>query len=404
MELSSLSVEAGTALHRDVVRYASMGDHRTASSVDRATSTWICERLRAAGLEANLDSWRLRQFQLEACWVEVYSIKIDAFPLWHPSAAGSEPLTGRVVPADQITRVSGHFALAKFSDDMVMPTSCHQGIIDALARAGARAIIGTTPHASGDIYAPNVIPPFNQTPWPIPVVMISPSQWHVLAHAAAQDDPVALMLCGRDDAKAEAQNVVAKLHRGNRWIIVSTPQSGWFRSAGERGAGIALLLELARWAAASESSHSFLFLSNSGHEIGHMGIHHLFSQSKIPTPEQTVCWLHLGSSIATRKYAEVGGLLSPAGPAAESWLYCSGDLLSVLQDSFVDLPHLVPRVYDRKTGEIRWIIEKGYSCFALMGPQRFFHLKGDGPEVIDPNLLTQTNRALQVALGTVSSH
>ena len=268
----------------DVIHFAEMGDHRTASSVDLTTSDWIRSELAKAGFTAELDPWPLRQFQDIDCALRVFGMDYDTFPLWHPRASGSHPILAPLVHAEDIENLSGAIALVQFPDVMVTPKSAHAGIIEALHAAGARGIIGCTPHKSGAIYGQNVIPPFNQTPWPLPVLMIAPSDWHVFAAAAQHGALVEFKLNGTDRQDAMANNVVAYQERGERWMIVSTPQSGWFRSAGERGAGVALLLGLARWMAALDTGHSLLFLSNSGHEIGHMGAFHALNSAHLPKP------------------------------------------------------------------------------------------------------------------------
>ena len=399
--LSTTDPLSADRLRRDVIHFARLGEHRTASAVDLMTSAWIRDEMRSAGLSAEFDTWPLRQFQLDACWVSAFGQRLDAFPLWYPKPIGRRPLEGMVVPAEQA--VDGKIALVQFEDLMVTPKSCHAPMIERLASNGAKAVIGCTPHFSGEIFGQNVIQPHCQNPWPVPVVMVAPRHWHVLADAAAHGDTVEMMLSGKDDMSAKAHNVVGRLSGGNRWIIVSTPQSGWFRCAGERGAGVALLLGLARWASQSGLPHSFLFLSNSGHELGHMGIHHLFDQGIVPPPEQTDCWLHLGSSIGTYGYKVENGVQIPNGVEEESWLFCSGDMVNVLQGAFHSLPHLNPAPYSRKNGEIRWILERGYTAFALMGPQRFFHLESDGPEVVNPDLLSSIANALKSTLLTLGS-
>jgi hypothetical protein len=382
------------SLYADVVKYASMGEHRTASSVDLRTSRWICEELCAAGIDARCAPWQLRQFQLQECWISAYGQRIEAFPLWHPTSAGRSPISGELVRAGGSESVAGRIALVQFADNMVTATSSHADIVASLADAGATAIVGCTPHASGAVYGQNAFAPHNQTPWPLPVVMIAPSRWHVLAHAAQQGDPVSVMLSGSDEAAARAENVIGTLPRGRCQIIVSTPQSGWFRSAGERGGGVALLLGVARWAASVETDASFTFLSTSGHEIGHMGIHALMKTNVLPCSKDTMCWLHLGASIATRGWSEAGSVLEPCGPEPVSWLFASGDMLRHTANGFRELSHLVPEVYDRDHGEIRWILEAGYSAYALMGPHRFFHLADDGPEVIEPDLLAEVGQSI----------
>ena len=389
------------ALMSDVVRFAEMGDHRTASPVDLATAEWVKAELAKTGLTAELDPWPLRQFQDPECRVQVFGMQYDTFPLWYPRSGGPEPIVARLVKGDDVENLRGAIALVQFPDVMVTPKSAHARIIDTLAKAGARAVIGCTPHKSGEIYGQNVIPPANQSPWPLPVLMISPSNWHVFEAAARQGASVEFLLHGHDCTDLQAHNVVAYQERGDRWMIVSTPQSGWFRSAGERGAGVALLLGVARWMASFDTDHSLLFLSNSGHEIGHMGAFHALNNSHLPRPEHTDCWLHLGSCIGTHEFETENHLLVPADPPDPSWLFASEDLIAPLNRAFHELPHLTPELYNRNHGEIRWILERGYSAFSLMGAQQFFHLQHDGPEVVNGKLLEKVGAALQNTLSNV---
>ena len=100
---------------------------------------------------------------------------------------------------------------------------------------------------------------------------------------------------GRDDAEAKSSNVVAKLVRGDKWIVVTTPLSGWFTCAGERGPGVALFLGLARWAAERSGDHSLMFLGNTGHELDQVGAHHTL-ESNAPSTGDVSMWIHLGAS------------------------------------------------------------------------------------------------------------
>ena len=398
MTREHITGQVNEPIHRDVVQYAEMGDHRTGSQVDLDTSAWIGDRLEASGLSVEFDTLAFRRFEPEACWIGLYGTRFDALPLWHPTAAGCAPLVAQVVMDSAGADVSGKIILVRFETPMVTPKSEHAAIIHRLFRAGAKAIIGCMPHGSGEIFAPNAIPPHNFEPWPVPVALIAPKHWHVLAHAADLGDKVEFVLRGHDQPRAIARNVVARINRGPRWIIVSTPQSGWFRCAGERGAGVALFLELARWAAKSTDDHSFLFLSSTGHEIGHIGIHNILDQGIPPAPGKTDCWLHLGASVATRAFAEKDGVLTPSGAEPDSWLFCSESMMPSLKQAFSAHDHLSPQVYNRNHGEIRWILERGYDAFSLMGPQRFFHLADDGPEVVDPDLLQKTAATLKQTL------
>ncbi|MFT5447605.1 MAG: hypothetical protein ACI9DC_002781 [Gammaproteobacteria bacterium] len=140
-----------------------------------------------------------------------------------------------LVGGENVNDVRGRIALVEFIDEIVRPTSDHEAVIKRLSDAGARAVIGCFATPSGDLYGHHAIPPFIQSAWPIPVATVGARHWHILRHAAQAGDPAALLRDGRDLANARARSVIARRQRSDKWIIVSTPQSGWFRSAGERG-------------------------------------------------------------------------------------------------------------------------------------------------------------------------
>jgi hypothetical protein len=55
---------SGEALYNTVEKYVSLGEHRTGTSVDLATSAWLEDELRSVGYEVNYTSFTLRQFFL----------------------------------------------------------------------------------------------------------------------------------------------------------------------------------------------------------------------------------------------------------------------------------------------------------------------------------------------------
>jgi hypothetical protein len=74
-------------------------------------------------------------------------------------------------------------------------------------------------------------------------------------------------------------------------IIVTTPLSGWFTCAAERGSGIAVALELA---ADLARTHPVFFLGNSGHELNNFGVR-AYLQDAFDLRPRAV--FHLGASI-----------------------------------------------------------------------------------------------------------
>src|SRR5205085_10030380 len=108
-----------------------------------------------------------------------------------------------------------------------------------------------------------------------------------------------------------AWNLIARLDRkAARTLIFSTPRSGWFTCAAERGSGLAAWLALARWMAAERRGHNLEFLATSGHEYIYLGGEKYLAE-RAPKPANTRLWTHIGASFAARDWHELAGGLRP---------------------------------------------------------------------------------------------
>jgi hypothetical protein len=85
--------------------------------------------------------------------------------------------------------------------------------------------------------------------------------------------------------------------------------TGWFRCGAERGPGVALLLRLASDLATSK--RPVWLVATGGHELGHLGMKQALAAGRLPSPEDTAVWVHLGAGIATRAS---GGRDGPGAP------------------------------------------------------------------------------------------
>lgn len=397
---------SGTKLYEDVIAYYNLGEHRTATEVDQRTSQWLIERLRAAGLKATFQSFSLRQFFVRQTRLSIGGKSIRAFPLWFPRSTGPDPLGGSVAGFEKTAEqgsLKGRIALVKFpaaAGAAVTKGSIHSDIILAAAKAGASAIVAVTESATKEIVALNV--PAGAEPWPIPVVLVGARDESALMAAARLGTKASLLLDGEDDVDAKAKNVIARVDRGKDLIVVSTPQSGWFRCAGERGPGIALFLGLARWASRRPSGASFLFVSTSGHELGGLGMR-AFLKELAPTPDRVLCWIHLGAGIATYAWEETAtGPNRLQEPDSRRALMSSPDLVPPLTTAFAGLPGLTP-VVDRAVGEFEFMLKAGYKTFGIAAAHRFHHTPADSPETTGPEILEPVGWALVKTLEAIEA-
>lgn len=381
---------SGETLYNDVIDYFNMGDHRAASEVDLRTSDWIARELRAAGLSVSFQPFRFRQFFVRRASLRVAGRNHQCFPLWYPRSAGSDSIQAKLVEFQKGAgggSLRGRIALVRFPFDAraaIFKGSGHAEIIEAVAKTGAAAAVVITEGATGEVIALNS--PEDATEWPLPVLLVGSRDQQSLTEAARAGANVEFLLDGRDEQRAEAKNVIGRLAGDKRLIVISTPQSGWFRCAGERGPGIAIFLALARWAGRRQSRPSFLFVSTSAHELSGIGMKH-FQQKLAPLPESVTAWLHLGAGIATHAWEETtSGLRKLRQADSRRYLMCSADFEALLAATFAGHEGLTP-VVGRAVGEMEIIMKRSYRAFGIAAGHRFHHTPADSPEMTDAYLL-----------------
>ncbi len=381
---------SGSALYRDVVRYADFAEHQTGSPGDVATSRWLAEELEKVGYRTQLQDWQFRRFVPKSHWLNVAGRRIEAYPFWFPKTTNGtlKATLGQLTDESEPGSLRGKIA---FLPGKRVGRKPHFAGIHAEAeraqQAGAIALVVVVPIPSGELMAVNARQPFVEQALPLPCLIVSSRDEDVLLHAESEGHDVAFFLDGDEEPSATAYNVIARLERGPKWIVVTTPSSGWFRCAGERGPGVALFLGLARWAATHESPYSFLFIANSGHELDNLGAHHSIDASA-PPPEEVACWIHLGASIATREWEETeAGARVLDSPNRTGHLVGTSDLLPHLKAAFQPVDWIRPRSGGMVAGELRHFMNAGYRCFGFFGAHHYFHTQLDTPETTAPEYL-----------------
>lgn len=388
----------------DIVGYAQMGVHRTGYPGDRACSDWLADEFAAAGLEVGFHSWRLRQFMVEECSLELHGRRMAAFPYWFPRATGGQGVSGPVARLGLMAdpgRAAGSIVYMDAADYQRYDENRLYARARELAASGALGLVLASTHPSGGICGVNAPhPERNQTPWPLPTVLVGYLDKYGLEIAAERADTAQLTLTGQDVPDVEARNVLGFVKRGPKVVVVSTPQSGWFTNAGERGPGLAITLALARWAGRLKKGPSFLVMSNSGHELGNLGMKDFLARGQIPATRDVVAWLHLGASIVCRDWKVRDRRLVPEGVCRFSNLNASGGLYEYVLAAFRNIGFMDP-IVGPAHGELELVHKKGYDAFGFYGGHFYFHSPGDGPECVPPAELVQVARACRETLKRV---
>src|SRR6185436_20491410 len=104
--------------------------------------------------------------------------------------------------------------------------------ITAAFTAGAKAAVVITNGPTGKVIALNAdgrAPMFDRT-----VAMLAPENAGPFLAAAMRRAPATMFVRG-NGGRRPAFNFVGRINRGKpRWLVISTPRSGWFGCAGER--------------------------------------------------------------------------------------------------------------------------------------------------------------------------
>ena len=262
--------ELGARLYAIVQEYAAIGEHhRTGPAEDARTLDWFENRVRALGATTERQPWSFDRYDAE--WsVTADGADIAALPLFYEGTGeidSTTPLTAAVsaVPAG--------------------PFPAWTTIVENARSAGAPVAVVATQSSSGRLVAPNRSPA--QLGSGLPALLVAGTLAGRLRTASVRARVAARIVGGR------TSNVIGRVGAGpdRDRMLLTTPLSGWFRCAGERGTGIAVMLAVAERLAAE--GVPILVNGNSGHELIDLGAHH-FAETK-PAARSI---FHFGASVA----------------------------------------------------------------------------------------------------------
>jgi hypothetical protein len=393
---------SGEMLFADVKRYADLGVHRTGTTGDNATTNWLKARLQSLDFAVQTQDVSCALFVPDRCEMSPPSgDPVQLFPSWP------------VVPTDGISavlRIAGDASRAIAIVDLPVGESGSlddSGVGDALLAAqkeGAVAVVGLCGGPTGEVIARNAR--FKRFSWNIPV-LLAPGRARARLLAAAQfGDVWRIVSSGSSTPGAVAQSVIARRPGRGKTICISTPKSGWFRCAGERGTGIAIWLALA--ATLSQTDADLLFTCITGHELDNIG-GRAFLRYLAPDPKDVKFWLDIGTDVAVDAVNIRDSTISRSMiPVSNRSAYASAGLLDLATSAFRGQPGY-SRPIEIETaprhGEFTVIHDRGYAPFmGLIGAGALFHTPSDAPEyATSPALLEPVMLALNRIVATIAA-
>ncbi|WP_243345576.1 hypothetical protein [Parabacteroides sp. FAFU027] len=381
----------GNEIFATVNKYVSLGEHRTGTKTDIQTSEWIGSELKSAGYEVNFLEFPIRQFFPEKVYLATGKDTIQAFPLWWVNESINREVSGKLQQA-QLAK-SGDIALIHFPLKGAESGLKTREYIDSLARKGISGIVAITDNPSGEIEAYNT--DWKQKPWPIPVVLIAPKDESQALNFIKQHNQILLSIQGQfRDVKG--RNIYGTIGHGDKYIVVSTPISGWVTCGGERGSGIGIWLALAKWVARQNSNYTFVFTANSGHEHAFKGAHE-FLERFAPPVEKTALWIHFGAGAATLEWKQTAtGLVKQANVDPQRRFFYSSLEKEVFNNAFSNITAVKVQSDDSPGGELIYVAQKGYKNFVGVSyAHPFFHVKTDNEYTTSSEILEETANAFK---------
>lgn len=391
-------------LQLDLVRYAGFGDKVSGGVGDHAAADWIAQRLAALGYEVQRQPIEVPVFEAGVCTLEAGVAIAEVWP--QPPVTWTDPIditaplavvrAGFDAPDARgciALLVLPHGRHASMQSPLILP------LMKEAEAAGALALVVVPTGPTGQVVALNceLDAPVSQ----LPTAVLAPAQAEPFLAAARDAVPATLRLAGRS-SRGTTANVLGTLRRGPRWIALSTPRTGWFCCASERGTGTAAFLALAAWAAQRENRHSVFLLNSGAHEYQFAGAKRAMPVA--PPAAATAVWAHLGAALATRDRLEFRGR-EQSLPSADPnrTVMASPTMLDAVSTAFAGLSGLErPMGVLEGVSELGTIASHGYRrCFAVLGIPKMFHTRQDTLEAVDAALLAPVVQAHIAAIEAV---
>jgi len=380
----------GAALYADVKTYSDLGEHRTGTAGDVATTAWLEKALKAAGYAVERQGFDYPVFELARAGLKLGGREIAGFPYWTPTTT---PTGGLTAPLS-LTPAPGKILAVS------LPPGSGGGLnapppkrISDGAASGALAVVAITENPLGEVSVLNRTP--KAAPWPVPVILVAGREGAALKAAAEAGQAATLRLEGKTVTR-RAENVIGRRPRPGKHLVVSTPKSGWLHCAGERGSGVAIWLGLARRLAATDQNVTLI--ATSGHEFDGYG-GHVFTETLAPKPVDTKLWLHIGANVAAYDFdLQDEKIVRQPGARSDRLLACSDALMASAAKAFAGQPgYEKPFDIDERKppGEVALFQSLGYApLIGVVAGHPLHHTPRDLPDVTDGAMLEPVARGL----------
>lgn len=394
--------EADAAWLQSVLeRFAGFGVKAAGGPGDTASGAWLEGEMALFGYRCERQAFEAPYAEVRTATLAVGDRRAEVFPqaIVRPTGPGGLSAPLRLSTAGG--RLDGAIALVVLPFRRWVSTAeppVAQALADVFGRGAAAAILVTT-GPTREAIALNVSA--TKPGWPQPVAILAPRDADAFM-AAALAGQTATLTVDAVSGRRPAYNLICRLDQGApKTLIVTTPRSGWFTCAAERGSGVAVWLSVARWLAMARPRVNLEFVATSGHEYIYLGGEE-YLKHHAPKPAATHMWVHIGASAAARDWHELATLRPLPSADAQRVLTATPEVIDAARRAFKGISGL-EAVYpaDRANagGELVNVIEAGYApAIGHYGGHRFFHTAGDDMRCVSGDLVAPVAAAFRAAI------
>lgn len=387
--LPRLSHAQGSAIGANLARYVAFGNKRAGGPGDTACGEWLAGELARLGYAIERQQFQAPYFDTARAQLSTGAKTVEIYP--QPIVIPTPPggIEAPIVRVDAAGRwagtIKGAIALVDlpYARWSTLLAKAIRQPVEAAFAAGAVAAVIITNGPTGKVVALNA--DGRRPMFPGPVALIAPKVASDFLAGAIKGERTRLVIEGSGGTRP-AFNLVGRINRGaKRWLAVSTPRSGWFTCAAERGGGVAAWLDLAGWAPSAFPHHDLAFICNTGHEYEYLGAAEAMKQIAPPVAE-TRFWLHLGANVAACDWHETPSPTPLPSVDPQRFLSITGDLIPLASRIFAGQPGYEAPVSSAvlSAGELDEVIKAGYAPAAgVFGTHRFHHSEDDNAGCLD---------------------
>lgn len=351
--------------------YDSQGIHRTGTEEDMKNAQWLADEIKLLGLEPVMDGFTINRIDVKKSSLKIGDRKIEGFPLFDSITNDNEVITGSLGRFNSNAILGASLISRDQNLEKERSRNRHQGLV--IAKKGPfPGLFLINAYSFKKPYGP-------------PVLQISNEIWPWIEQMARENAEATLIIQSLR-TKIKVYNVIALLEGKQSELpplIITTPRSGWWHCASERGGGIAGFLEIMHALCSISPRRNIIFLANTGHELGNIGMEHYITTH--PTLAMAaIAWIHLGANFAAANLTQFGIKTPPLVISQASDIEIQELALKCMSNEGVkpDLTMPIGKIPPRS--EAQNIHKKGGRYFSLIGSNNYFHHPGDRwPKAVD---------------------